>query len=373
MPQLTVYKASAGSGKTWRLTVEYLKLLVANPESYRSILAVTFTNKATAEMKERVLNALYELMHIDADAKPEGMVEAICTELNMKPALAKSRATQAIGCLLHDYGRFRIETIDSFFQSVLRNLARELGLGAWLNIELNNESVLSDAVDALIDKAGNNPELLSWMTDYMEEQLQEGKTWKIDGVLKKFGHTIFKEYFKEKEKALNAKLSNKGFLKAYKKQLKEVEKRAMAALQESSEKFFKILDDNALQIEDISRGKTGPCSYFIKLKNGDCSDGIINSYVQAGLDEPAAWSTKTSKLSAQITSLAAGTLNPAQKTVPPNTLRPSGRQAPQPSRPAHRHRCRSPRAKPREQPLPPFGHQRPAQKPVGRRRRLLRL
>ena len=310
MPQLTVYKASAGSGKTWRLTVEYLKLLVANPESYRSILAVTFTNKATAEMKERVLNALYELMHIDSTAVPEGMTEAVCKELDISPALAKSRATQAIGCLLHDYGRFRIETIDSFFQSVLRNLARELGLGAWLNIELNNESVLSDAVDALIDKAGSNPELLSWMTDYMEEQLQEGKTWKIDGVLKKFGHTIFKEYFKEKEKVLNAKLSNKGFLKAYKKQLKEIEKVALAALQEASESFFKILADNALSIEDISRGKTGPCSYFLKLKNGDCSDGIINSYVQAGLDDPSKWSTKTSKLSAQITSLAAEKLNP---------------------------------------------------------------
>jgi len=77
MPQLTVYKASAGSGKTWRLTVEYLKLLLLNPESYRSILAVTFTNKATAEMKERVLNSLYELMHIDPAAKPEGMLAAV--------------------------------------------------------------------------------------------------------------------------------------------------------------------------------------------------------------------------------------------------------------------------------------------------------
>lgn len=310
MPQLTVYKASAGSGKTWRLTVEYLKLLVADPESYRSILAVTFTNKATAEMKERVLNALYGLMHIDADAAPEGMVEAVCNELNMKPALAKSRATQAIGFLLHDYGRFRIETIDSFFQSVLRNLARELGLGAWLNIELNNESVLSDAVDALIDKAASNPELLGWMTDYMEEQLQEGKTWKIDGVLKKFGHTIFKEYFKEKEKGLNAKLSNKGFLKAYKKELKEVEKVALAALEEAADRFFKILDDNALSIDDFSRGKTGPCSYFLKLKKGECGEGVINSYVQQGMDDPANWSTKTSKLKTQITSLAAGTLNP---------------------------------------------------------------
>lgn len=310
MPQLTVYKASAGSGKTWRLTVEYLKLLVANPESYRSILAVTFTNKATTEMKERVLNALYELMHIDTTSVPEGMTEAVCKELGISPGLAKSRATQAIGCLLHDYGRFRIETIDSFFQSVLRNLARELGLGAWLNIELNNDAVLSDAVDALIDKASENKELLSWMTDYMEEQLQEGKSWKIENILKSFGHTIFKEYFKEKEKALNAKLSNKGFLKAYKKQLKDVEQAGLDRLQLAADEFFTILDDNVLLIEDISRGKSGPCSYFIKLKNGECDDDIIHSYVKAGMEDPANWSTKTSKLKAQITSLAAEKLIP---------------------------------------------------------------
>jgi len=310
MPQLTVYKASAGSGKTWRLTVEYLKLLVANPESYRSILAVTFTNKDTSVMKERVLNALYELMHIDSTAVPEGMTEAVCNELGISPALAKSRATQAIGCLLHDYGRFRIETIDSFFQSVLRNLARELGLGAWLNIELKNDAVLSDAVDALIDKASENKELLLWMTDYMEEQLTEGKSWKIDSVLKTFGHTIFKEYFKEKEKVLNAKLSNKGFLKAYKKQLKAIEKEGVDRLQLAADEFYTILDDNMLLIEDFSRGKTGPCSYFLKLKNGDYSDGIIHSYVRAGMEDPAGWSTKTSKLRAQITSLAAEKLNP---------------------------------------------------------------
>jgi ATP-dependent helicase/nuclease subunit A len=311
MPQLTVYKASAGSGKTWRLTVEYLKLLVTNPESYRSILAVTFTNKATTEMKERVLNALYELTHIDPEAKPEGISEALCHELGISPALAKSRATQAIGFLLHDYGRFRIETIDRFFQSVLRNLARELGLGAWLNIELNNDAVLNDAVDALIDKAGGNQELLQWMTDYMEELLQEGKSWKIAGVLKKFGNTIFKEYFKEKEIVLNEKLSDKGFLKAYKKQLREIEKTSLETLVQASEKFFSILNENNLAIEDFSRGKTGPCSYFLKLRNGDCGEGTFTQrYVQEGLEDASKWSTKTSKFNARITSLAESRLNP---------------------------------------------------------------
>jgi ATP-dependent helicase/nuclease subunit A len=311
MPQLTVYKASAGSGKTFRLTVEYLKLLLKDPESYRHILAVTFTNKATAEMKERVLSALDELMHLDPSNPLKGMPATVCQELGMTPEQAKDRATQAIGSLLHDYGRFRIETIDSFFQSILRNLARELGLGAWLNIELNNDKVLGEAVDALIDSADTNPELLQWMTDYIEELLQEGKSWKIEGELKEFGKNIFKEYFKEKERALKDKLSDKTFLKEYKKLLKGIEREGLDKLVKATEPFFKILSDNGLSVDDFSRNKTGPCSYFLKLQREECGEEIfLQSYVQAALEDPSKWSTKTSKLNGKITELAASQLNP---------------------------------------------------------------
>lgn len=114
MPQLTVYKASAGSGKTFRLTIEYLKLLLENPLAYRHILAVTFTNKATAEMKERVLMALEELSNTTEKPK-SGMLEILGQELNINSAEIQRKAGLALSYLLHDYGRFRIETIDSFF------------------------------------------------------------------------------------------------------------------------------------------------------------------------------------------------------------------------------------------------------------------
>ncbi|MDD4712741.1 MAG: UvrD-helicase domain-containing protein, partial [Bacteroidales bacterium] len=268
VPLLTIYKASAGSGKTWRLTVEYLKLLLRHPESYRNILAVTFTNKATGEMKERIMNALYEMMRIDPAAKPTDMLDTICSELNVTPTFVKGQAISAMSFLLHDYGRFHIETIDSFFQSILRNLARELGLGAYLNIELNNSEVLSDAVDAMVDKADNNPELLKWMTDYIEELVQEGKSWKIDQALKSFGQTIFKEYFKEKEGVLNQKLSDKGFLNKYKKELRELESYSIKQIDQAADVFFNTIQEQELDVEDFSNKESGICGYFLKLKQG---------------------------------------------------------------------------------------------------------
>ncbi|NLE31846.1 MAG: UvrD-helicase domain-containing protein, partial [Bacteroidales bacterium] len=141
-PLLTVYKASAGSGKTWRLTVEYVKLILQRPDSFRNTLAVTFTNKATAEMKERILNALWTLSHLDIETQPDGMTATLVKETGLTPATIKANAGLSLQLLIHDYARFRVETIDSYLQSILRNLARELGIGTGMNIELSNETVL---------------------------------------------------------------------------------------------------------------------------------------------------------------------------------------------------------------------------------------
>ena len=149
-PELLVYKASAGSGKTFTLAVEYIKLLIQNPRAYRNILAVTFTNKATTEMKERILSQLYGIWIKDKDSDP--YLQKITEELEMPQKDIRTAAGTALHYMIHDYSRFRVETIDSFFQSVMRNLARELELGANLNIELNNMEVLSDAVDSMIEK-----------------------------------------------------------------------------------------------------------------------------------------------------------------------------------------------------------------------------
>ena len=195
MSELIVYKASAGSGKTFTLAVEYIKLLIQNPRAYRQILAVTFTNKATAEMKERILSQLYGI-HI-ADPDSDAYLKRIIAETGCSEDEIRKTAGIALSYMLHDYSRFRVETIDSFFQSVMRNLARELELSPNLNIELNNIEVLSDAVDSMIEKLGPNSPVLAWLLDYINERITDDKRWNVSDEIKNFGRNIFDEGYIE--------------------------------------------------------------------------------------------------------------------------------------------------------------------------------
>ena len=134
---LHIYKASAGSGKTFTLAVNFIRLLIEQPDNYRHILAVTFTNKATAEMKQRILGQLYGIAHGLDDSR--AYFNKVQEATGMSESLIRQRAAQALTMLIHDYHHFRVETIDSFFQSVLRGLARELNLGTGMTIELNTK------------------------------------------------------------------------------------------------------------------------------------------------------------------------------------------------------------------------------------------
>ena len=203
-PELLVYKASAGSGKTFTLAVEYIKLLILNPRAYRNILAVTFTNKATTEMKERILSQLYGIWINDKSSK--AYLEKITEELGMPKEQIRMAAGKALHLMIHDYSRFRVETIDSFFQSVMRNLARELELGANLTIELNNMEVLSDAVDSMIERLNRQSPVLYWLLDYIEERIADDKRWNVSGEIKNFGRNIFDEGYIEKGDGLRRKL-----------------------------------------------------------------------------------------------------------------------------------------------------------------------
>ena len=142
---LKIYKASAGSGKTFQLAVEYIKLLVLNPMNYQHILAVTFTNKATAEMKLRILSQLYGVGHGLEDSNDYLAAikeDSRIAHQHWSDEQIRQRASKALSLMMHDYSRFRIETIDSFFQSIVRELARELDLTANLRVDLNDEEVL---------------------------------------------------------------------------------------------------------------------------------------------------------------------------------------------------------------------------------------
>ena len=203
MSSLLVYKASAGSGKTFTLAVEYIKLLIQNPVAYRNILAVTFTNKATGEMKERILSQLYGIATGDKDSK--AYLQKICDELEMSAEAVRERAAEALTKLIHDYSRFQVTTIDSFFQTVMRNLARELGLGASMNIELDTSGVLDNAVDTLVERLDIHSPIFAHLLDYIKELIAEDKTWEVIASIKKFGRDIFREEFMEQRNTLHTK------------------------------------------------------------------------------------------------------------------------------------------------------------------------
>lgn len=194
---LTVYKASAGSGKTFTLAVQYIKLLILSEDGgeYARILAVTFTNKATTEMKDRILSQLYGIGHtlknsqayyveLQKALKEEGRTDL--TEMEIR-----QRCRMALHRILHDYNRFRVSTIDAFFQSVMRNLAHELGLTANLQVEISDSEVLSEAVDRLVDRLQDDQVLLEWMLSLVHDQIEENQNWNVTYTVKRFGRVIF--------------------------------------------------------------------------------------------------------------------------------------------------------------------------------------
>ena len=308
MKALTVYKASAGSGKTFTLATEYIKLLVKNPMSYRSILAVTFTNKATEEMKMRILSQLYGIWHQLPDSSD--YLQHIMTATGLSEPQVSQKAGEALHQLLHNYSYFRVETIDTFFQSVLRNLARELDLTANLRIGLNDYQVEEQAVDQLIDSLTHTDVMLQWLLTYIMETISDDRSWNIIGQVKEFGHTIFRDFYKEKSQELNKLINQKDFLSNYMSQLRQIRSDALQHMKEIGDHFFDTLSAEGLADTDLSYGKTGVASFFRKLQNGIFDESAIGSRVTDCLEDASKWCTKKHERAEFIQSLADTTLIP---------------------------------------------------------------
>ena len=303
---LTVYKASAGSGKTFTLATEYIRLLVENPQSYRNILAVTFTNKATEEMKMRILSQLYGIWKELPES--DNYLANIQERTGLEPRIIRERSGMALSNLTHNYNYFRVETIDTFFQSVLRNMARELDLTTNLRIGLNDYQVEELAVDQLIEDLTTTDVMLQWILKYIMENISDDKTWNVITQIKKFGQNIFKDYYKEVSTTLNQKMSEEGFFDNYTTRLRELRKAAEEHMMEIGESFFDTLESEGIAIDDLSNKQRGIASFFNKIRRGDFDPGIVNTTVTNHLVNPEKWCAKTHPKREQIIQLAETTL-----------------------------------------------------------------
>jgi len=195
----TIYRSSAGSGKTRTLAKAYLTFALQFRAGYfKHILAVTFTNKATQEMKDRILGYLDEF----ANGRDSELAAELRSELNLDDSTFQQYAKEAQSAILHQYSQFSISTIDAFFQKVIRSFTREAGLVGDYRLEVEQDAVLEEVIDNLIDELGSDKELTDWVVDFARENLENERAWDVRHSLIAFAGEIFREEFKAIEEDL---------------------------------------------------------------------------------------------------------------------------------------------------------------------------
>ncbi|MFN7014858.1 MAG: UvrD-helicase domain-containing protein [Bacteroidia bacterium] len=179
----TVYKSSAGSGKTYTLVKEYLKLALANGQKdyYRYILAITFTNKASEEMKARVFLFLKDISkNLTANDKNFELQQSLSKELNISVHELQHRAEQTLEHMLHHYSDIAISTIDKFTHRVIRTFAHDLHLPLNFEIEMDTDTLLREAVEVLLSKVGEHKILTDFLVQFAESKADDNKSWNIE-------------------------------------------------------------------------------------------------------------------------------------------------------------------------------------------------
>ena len=263
----TIYNASAGSGKTFAVVKDYLKILFKskNPLAFKYVLALTFTNKAVGEMKERIIEMLKAFSSPNILVYPNSMFKILLMELEAEPEDLHKRAKSILETIIHNYASFDISTIDKFNHKLIRAFAHDLKLRLDFEVELNSEQVLNKAVEKLIDKAGTNMELTKVLVDFATEKADEDKSWDITYDFNKIAKLLIDENeipFIEtiKDKSLEDFLMLKNQVA---KQIKTEENEIVSLAQIALETIV----NNGLQFEDFT-GQYLP-KYFKKLVDGD--------------------------------------------------------------------------------------------------------
>ncbi|WP_130736358.1 exodeoxyribonuclease V subunit beta [Flavobacterium sp. J27] len=191
----TLYDASAGSGKTYTLTKEYLKILflAKGDDAYKRILAITFTNKAVEEMKSRIVDSLFDFSKENTSNKGQEFLKTISTETGLSLATIKDKSNAIIKSIIHNYAAFGISTIDKFTHKVIRSFAQDLNLPPNFEVSLDTDAILQEAIDVLISKVGENNDLTQLLINFTKDKTDEDKNWDISNELFEIGKLLVNE------------------------------------------------------------------------------------------------------------------------------------------------------------------------------------
>lgn len=282
---LKIVKASAGSGKTYTLVKEYLRLALRHPsQHFKHILAITFTNKAANEMKERVLQKLNALATLSD--KETNLINFLCAELNITPAELQLRSQQMLQAMLHHYSDIAISTIDSFTHQVIRAFAYELKLNMNVEIEMDTDSLLTQTFEMLIDEIEdeNNTQgnierknLSKALIEFASNKMDAEKSWRIEKDLFDFAKNLLKdETFMHREvlektsipALLELQKNLQKFIHDFETKTKHIAQRAL-----------ELIASKGLTAEDFYQKKNSIVSYFkgIAEKGGDYENAATGS------------------------------------------------------------------------------------------------
>jgi len=304
----SIYRSSAGSGKTRTLAKEYIKLaLQRQPDYYRHILAVTFANKATQEMKERILLYLDEF----ARGEKNNLSEEIKKELFLDDKTLQEKSREVLSSLLHHYSQFAISTIDSFFQRVIRSFTREAGLLGNFRLEVDNDLVMDEVIGELMDELGpQNKQLTDWVVQFSRDRLTEGENWNITYALRSFSQEIFKEQFKAVEREMLQPAEDRN---VYKEILDTLSKE-IAVFENSMKgvavKAMEMIKTNGISADDFSYKDQGTAlKYFQEFARGKYFSAE-GSRIQSAMLSSSDWPAKKSLNYAKLKDLAERQLMP---------------------------------------------------------------
>lgn len=277
-----IYNASAGSGKTYTLTKEYLKIILSSKsrKNYRHILAITFTNKAVNEMKERILGSLFEFSNTTDWDNASPMFQSISKEIAVSPEDLSKKAGDILKEILHNYAFFDVSTIDKFTHRLIRTFAKDLKIPQNFEVVLDTELLLNEAVSRLIHKAGTNDKLTTVLLDFALEKIDEDKSWDVSFDLNKIGKLLFNETNALHLKKLEAKTID-DFVALKKKITLEINNLKTKAA-EASKTVLTIIENSNLEHSDFPR-ETLP-NHFKKIISGDLAPSLYANKLEENLE-----------------------------------------------------------------------------------------
>ena len=242
---LKILKASAGSGKTYALALEYIRLVVSSDkaDAYRHVLAVTFTNKATEEMKSRILK---ELAVLAKDPETSPYFEELLKVAD-KDTLQRRASAQLSG-ILHDYSSFAVSTIDRFFQQTLRAFSREIGQYASYQVQLDRKALVDESVDRVLDSLTEEDRtLLDWLTRGVKEDLESGRGLSLESRLQEVGESL--QTLPEGQISFPRER-----LETLHKHCKQLQEAFPRRAEDAAKKVLQVLKDHGISPEESNRG-----------------------------------------------------------------------------------------------------------------------